>query len=75
MMRVHFTNPRVAKEFTAAEGFPDRVVNIPKLYQGPLSNISFAGALKMVESKSNLIFKNEKKVKEPAAETPTPETD
>jgi hypothetical protein len=79
-MRVQFTNPRVAKEFTAAEGFPDRMVNIAKIYMGMLSNISYAGALKMVAGKSNLLFKNEKAVKEtpaPQAEEqkPTPETD
>lgn len=54
-MKVEFTNPRVAKEFIATDGYPDRVVHIPKIYMGLLSNISFAGALKMVERKSNLI--------------------
>lgn len=62
-MRVQFTNPRVAKEFTAAEGFPDRMVHIAKMYTGMLSNISYAGALRMVERNSNLIFKKEKEVK------------
>jgi hypothetical protein len=72
-MRVQFTNPRVAKEFTAAEDFPDRMVHIAKIYTGMLSNISFAGALRMVERKSNLIFKKEKEVKkEPPAEVARP---
>lgn len=72
-MRVRFTNPRVAKVFEAAEGFPDRVVHIPKIYVGLISNISFAGALKMEAGKTNLLFrkkKEEEKLEEPPAQEP-----
>lgn len=77
-MRVEFTNPRVAKNFVAAEGFPDRMVRIAKVYEGMLSNISFAGAKRMVDGKSNLIFKKEEEAAPnplpPAEELPATET-
>jgi hypothetical protein len=51
---LQFTNPRVAKKYRCLM-HKDRMIHLPKIYSGLLSNISFAAAKAMHLAGTNLL--------------------